>query len=202
MTTDAEGGHDHGTQETEANQRERPAARRWSKHLGPFFGHKLPDEVNVADVRRFVEGLIAAGKSPATARLCVALLGSLYTDLVEREIVAQNVVRALPRAVRRLMKPAGTFAPFLERQDDIRRLYLELPQPFATIYAVGVLPTLSVDLSRPAGDVIEMAAHRAKKGAGEGTVRADLIDEAQTDSISSDNNSPRAHSSAGRAADF
>jgi hypothetical protein len=81
---------------------------RWSKRLGPFFGHKLPDEVNVADVRRFVEGIVAAGLSPATARLCVALLGSLYTDLVERELVAQNVVRALPRAVRRARRLASS----------------------------------------------------------------------------------------------
>lgn len=40
------------------------------------------------------------------------------------------------------MKPDGKFSPFLERQEDIRRLYLALEQPFATMVGVGVMAGL------------------------------------------------------------
>jgi integrase len=120
----------------------RDDASRWKCHLAPAFGSKLPDEVEVADLRRFVEGMILREMKPATIRLCIALFGSLYTDLVERGLAERNVVRALPRAVRRLMKPDGQFSPFLERPEDIRRLFLALEQPFGTMYAVGVLAGL------------------------------------------------------------
>jgi len=120
----------------------RDDASRWKCHLGPFFGRMIPDEVTVADVRRFVETRVAREMSPATIRLCIALLSSLYTDLVERDLAKQNVVRGLPRATRRLMRPDGHFSPFLESQEAIRRVFLALRQPFATLYAVGVLAGL------------------------------------------------------------
>jgi integrase len=129
----------------------RDDASRWKCHLGPYFGRKLPDEVTVADVRRFVETRVALKLRPATIRLCVALLGSFYTDLVERGLADDNIVRRLPRGVRRLTKPDGDFAPFLEREEDVRRLFLALAQPFATVFAVGVLAGL-----RP-GEVLALA---------------------------------------------
>ena len=65
----------------------------------------------------------------------------------------------------------------------------------------AALPTLSVDLSRPGGEVVHMASRRAPGTVGF-TMGSAAVDESQTDSISTDNNSTRAHSSAGRAADF
>jgi len=120
----------------------RDDASRWRCHLGPFFGPMLPDQVGVANVRKFIETRIAKKMSPATIRLCLALLGSLYTDLTERGLAAHNAVRALPRAVRRLTKPDGAFSPFLERQEDIRRIFLALPLSFATMFGLGVLAGL------------------------------------------------------------
>jgi integrase len=120
----------------------RDDASRWRCHLGPFFGRMLADEVTVADIRRFVESRIRLSLSRATIRLCVALLSAFYSDLLERELVPRNVVKAIPRAIRKLIRPDSPFEPFLERQEDIQRVFLALPQPFATMFAVGVLAGL------------------------------------------------------------
>ncbi len=115
---------------------------RWRVHLAPAFGHLLPDEVGVSDIRRHVEGMIAAGKAPATIKLTVALLGALFTDLVESEVVEQNPVRGLPRSLRRLMRPSGAFTAYLKRPEDVRALFLALEEPHASIFAIGALAGL------------------------------------------------------------
>jgi integrase len=119
----------------------RDDASRMRANLLPFFGRQLPDEVTAADVRRFVETKLAAGLSSTTVGHCVRLLGVFFADLVERGIAAVNPVRGLPRATRRLYRNAHDprTTPFLERQEDIAAVYRALEQPFATVFAVGVL---------------------------------------------------------------
>jgi hypothetical protein len=56
---------------------------RWNRHLKPFFGERKPTDVTTADMRAFVEAKLAE-LNPATIRVVVALLSSLYEDLKER----------------------------------------------------------------------------------------------------------------------
>jgi integrase len=145
----------------------RDDASRWRVHLGPFLGHKLPDEVTAADVRRFVEQKTSAGLSTTTAGHCVRLLSTFYTDLVERELARANPIRSVTRSTRRLYKNAHDprCTPFLERQEDIAAVYKALPQPHATIFAVGALAGL-----RP-GEVLALEWGDVDLGAGRITVR-------------------------------
>ena len=52
--------------------------------------------------------------------------------------------RAVPRATRRLYRNAhdSRTTPFLERHEDIRRVFLALEQPHATLFAIGALAGL------------------------------------------------------------
>jgi integrase len=122
----------------------RDDASRMRANLIPFFGYQRPEEVTVADVRRFVETKLAANLSSTTVGHCVRLLSVFFADLVERGLVKVNPVRAVPRATRRLYKNAHDprTTPFLERQEDIAALYRALEQPFATVFAIGVLAGL------------------------------------------------------------
>lgn len=114
---------------------------RWRNHLGPFLGRLQPDEVKAANVRRFVEAKLAAGLSSTTVGHCVRLLSSLFTDLIERDLATANPVRAVPRSTRRLYRNAHDprTTPFLERADDIRRVYLALPRRYGVMFAIGAL---------------------------------------------------------------
>ena len=117
---------------------------RWRKHLCPYFGHLKPLDVNAARIREFIETKRAEGLNPATVRILVALLSALLTDLVERELTPVNPCRSLPRATRRLMRPTHDprTTPFIEKLDDVRRIYLELPEPLNVAYAIGALAGL------------------------------------------------------------
>jgi integrase len=88
--------------------------------------------------------MIVAGMSSTTAGHCVRLLSVFFSDLVERGIAQTHPVRALPRATRRLMRNAHDpkTTPFLEKQEDIARVFLALEQPFATLFAIGVFAGL------------------------------------------------------------
>ena len=61
-------------------------------------------EGDAAQLRAFVEAKLGEGLASGTVRLLVALLSSLYVDLVERGIVAVNPARGLPRSTMRLMR--------------------------------------------------------------------------------------------------
>ena len=116
---------------------------RWNCHLKPVFGGMRPAEVDVAAIRRFVEAKL--GKlSSTTVGHCVRLLSTFFTDLVERGLVPANPVRAVPRATRRLYRNAHDpkDTGFLERTEDIRRLFLALPEPINVAFAVGALAGL------------------------------------------------------------
>ena len=76
--------------------------------------------------------------------ILVALLSALYTDLVERGLALVNPCRGLPRSTMRLMKPTHDprTTPFVEKLDDVRRIYLDLPEPLSVAYAIGALAGL------------------------------------------------------------
>lgn len=117
---------------------------RWKNHVGPFFDHLKPSEVDKARIRQFVDAQLAAELNPGTVRIHVALLSSLFTELVEDGVTQNNPARGLPRSTKRLIKPTydPRTTPFIEKVDDVRRIYLALPEPFNIAYAIGALAGL------------------------------------------------------------
>ncbi len=117
---------------------------RWETHLGPAFGGLRPPELNAATIRRFVEQKLAEGLAPQTVGHCVRLLSTFCADLVERGLVTTNPVATVPRSTRRLMRSNADprTVPFLERADDIRRVFLAMPEPYRVAFAVGALAGL------------------------------------------------------------
>jgi integrase len=119
---------------------------RWDLHLAPVFGRLRPDEVGIAEVRAFVEG--ARGRmAPGSIRVIIALLSSLYEDLIERRVTNRNPCRGLPGSLLRLMRPDHDprTTPFLERLEDVRRVYLALreeEESIAVAFAIGALAGL------------------------------------------------------------
>jgi integrase len=116
---------------------------RWHKHLAPALGHLRPDEVDTAIIRALVEAK-RGELAPATIRVVVAVLSSLYEDLLERGMAARNPARHLPKSLLRLMRsdhdPETT--PFIEQLSDVRRVYLALEEPLSIAYAIGALAGL------------------------------------------------------------
>lgn len=113
---------------------------RWEKHVEPHFGRLRPDEVDTARIRAFVE-LKLGELAPGTIRICIALLSSLFVDLVERRLADKNPCRGLPRSVMRLMRSDhdARTTPFVEKMADVRRIYLALAEPLNIAYALGAL---------------------------------------------------------------
>lgn len=117
---------------------------RWTKHLRPAFGTYRPGEVDAAAIRAFVEAKLFERLSSTSVGHCVRLLSSLYTDLVERGAALVNPVRALPRSTRRLYRNAHDpkTTPYLQRPEDIRAVFLKLPELVGVAFAVGALAGL------------------------------------------------------------
>src|SRR5438105_2168205 len=117
---------------------------RWKKHIEPHFGHLKPTTVDVARIRAFVEVKLAEKLNPATIRIFVALLSAVFVDLTERGLATGNPARGLPKSLMRLIRsthdPKKT--PFIERLDDVRRIFLALPEPLNVAYAIGALAGL------------------------------------------------------------
>ncbi len=116
---------------------------RWKKHMKSMFAEMKPAEINDAVLRRFIESKLDE-LSSSTVRLCIAELSALFTDLVERRLALVHPVRALPRSTRRLIRPAHDpkTTPFVEKLEDVRRIYLALRKPINIAYAVGAMAGL------------------------------------------------------------
>jgi integrase len=117
---------------------------RWRKHLAPHFGHLKAADVDAARIRLFVEAKLREGLENGTVRGHVALLSSLFTDLVEQGFASANPARSLPRTTRRLLKPSHDprTTPFIEKLADVDRIYRALPKPLNVAYAIGALAGL------------------------------------------------------------
>ncbi len=100
--------------------------------------------MDVARIRAFIEVKLAERVNPATIRIFVSLLSAVFTDAVEQGKTPVNPVRSLPRSVRRLFKPTHDprTTPFIEKLEDVRRIYLDLPAPLNVAYAIGALAGL------------------------------------------------------------
>lgn len=116
---------------------------RWRKHIREHFGHLRPNEVDDARIRAFVEGKLGE-LAPGSIRVCVALLSSLFEDLLERRLAPVNPCRRLPRSILRMMRSDHDprTVPFIEKLEDVRRVFLALEEPFNVAYAIGALAGL------------------------------------------------------------
>lgn len=117
---------------------------RWKAHLAPHFGHLRPNDVDHARIRAFAEAKLAEGLASGTVRVCLAILSSLYVDLLERQLARANPARGLPRSLARLVRPSHDprTTPFIERLDDVRRIFLALEEPVSIGYALGAFAGL------------------------------------------------------------
>ncbi|MGA7741054.1 MAG: site-specific integrase [Polyangia bacterium] len=127
----------------ERRQRTHRAAKdcgyRWKLHLSPAFGRMKPHEVDAAKLRRFIEGKLAEGLNPTTVGHCIRQLSTFYADIIEAGHAPSNPVASLPRSTRRLYKSIydTRSTPFLERPEDIRRIYLAMVEPYNIIFIFG-----------------------------------------------------------------
>jgi integrase len=119
-------------------------AWRWKKHLKPLLGHLQPAAVDSALLRHLIEKKLGEKLSPTTVRLLVLEVSGIFSDLVEQGHAEHNPVRLLPKSTRRLIRPAhdSRTTPFVERLDDVRRIYTALPRPTSIAYALGALAGL------------------------------------------------------------
>jgi integrase len=117
---------------------------RWRRDLKPFFGGSKPHEVDAALIRQFIERKLAEGLSSTTVGHLVRELSTFFADVVEMGYVQTNPVAGLPRSTRRLYRNAKDprTTPFLEKLEDVRRVFLALPTPYRVAFAVGALAGL------------------------------------------------------------
>ncbi len=123
-------------------------ANRWKNHLAPLLGGLRPDQVTVAELKAVILALRTKGLSKATTGLCIALVSSLFGELVEDGVAQINPVRLLSKKTRRLhLTPDRDhrMTPFLRERDDIARVFRKLSdrhEGVAWAFIVGALAGL------------------------------------------------------------
>jgi integrase len=155
-------------------------ANRWENHWLPLVGHLHPDGVDVVVLKSAMLALRGKGLSKASVKLCVALLSSLYSDLVEERIAQLNPVRILSKKTRREFLKSDhdpKKVPFIRDPSDITRIYehlLPLNTSVAVAYVIGALAGLrtselrgldwsAIDLNARTITVREQAQRRTGK---------------------------------------
>lgn len=136
---------------------------RWNHHLAPHFGKLRPADVEVATIRAFVEAKLKAGANKDTIRLCIACGSSLFSDLAERPRetgVERNPFLGLPKTLKRLYRSDydSRFTPYVERLDDVRRIFQAMPEPQRVAYAIGAVAGL-----RP-GEILALGWDNIRQG--------------------------------------
>jgi len=121
-------------------------ASRWKVHLKPAFGHLRPCEIDSGKLRAFVETKLGEGLAASTCGHCIRLLSTFFSDVIEGGHATTNPVASLPRSTRRLYQSTydTRSTPFLEKLDDVRRVFLALEEPFNVMFAVGAFAGLRV----------------------------------------------------------
>lgn len=177
---------------------------RWRLHWKPIIGALAPDELSVPQLKRGIEGLRRKGLSKTTVGLCVRLLSSLYSELVEEGQADKNPCALLSKKTRAAhLRPEWDpkKTPFVREPKDIKQIYQFLWERYrgvAYAYALGALAGLrpaearaldcsQVDLNRMLIRVegqAERARGRAARHLSEDGVSAPKDDEAHLVPIS------------------
>jgi len=125
---------------------------RWRKHLEPVIGKYAPDDVDVGMLKKLITAKLADGLSPATVRLLVRLVSTIYSDLVDDGKATRNPAKMLPKASRKLLKPSydPKRTPFIEKRADVGRLFRAL---FDAIPSVGIAYAISALAGLRPGEV-------------------------------------------------
>jgi len=112
--------------------------QRMKKHLIPLFKGKRLDEITTGQVRRLID-IKGRKLSPATVERIIALLSRFFNEMAERDLPVSNPVASLDRTTRRRVHsthdPRDT--PFLTTKEEIRQVYLALPEHIRPVFAVG-----------------------------------------------------------------
>jgi len=120
-------------------------SNRWTNHLKPLVGDLTPNEVGVSVLKTTMAALRTKGLGKATVKLCMALLSSLYSDLVEDGQAKMNPTRMLSKKTRREFLKSDhdpKDVPFIKDPNDIHRVYEGLYKKHTSIaiaYAIGAL---------------------------------------------------------------
>ena len=87
---------------------------------------------------------LGEGLSPATVRLLMRLVSTLYSDLIDDGKATKNPAKMLPKKTRALIRPTydPKKTPFIERKKDIARIYQALPALFSVAFAISALAGL------------------------------------------------------------
>jgi integrase len=119
-------------------------ANRWENHLAPFLGRCSPDDVDVAMLKKIIAVKLADGLSPATVRLLMRLVSTLYSDLIDDGKATKNPARMLPKKSRALIRPTydPKKTPFVEHKKQIAAIYQALPTPYNVAFALSALAGL------------------------------------------------------------
>ena len=121
---------------------------RWKNHLAPLLGGLTPHQVTVAELKVTIATLRGKGLAKSTTGLCIALLSSLFGELVEDGVAQINPVRLLSKKTRRQHLTSDCDrkkTPFLRERADITRVYRKLRdrhEGVARAYIIGALAGL------------------------------------------------------------
>jgi integrase len=117
---------------------------RWRNHLAPSLGRYAPDDVDVGMLKKIVAIKLADGLAPATVRLLMRLVSTLYTDLIDDGKASKNPARMLPKQTRALLRPTydPKRTPFIEHKKDIVKVFTGLPEPTNIAFAISALAGL------------------------------------------------------------
>jgi integrase len=114
---------------------------RWRKHVSAAFGHLRPAEVAADTIGVFVDAKLKEGLVSTTVGHCVRMLSTFMSDVVEdpNNGIAINPVRTVRKATKKKYRVRKVQTPFLEKLDDIRRIYLALSEPYNVMFALGAM---------------------------------------------------------------
>ncbi len=135
-----------------AGRKEMPSwyddCNRWKNHVAPLLGSLRPDQVTVAELKVAIAALRAKGLSKGTTGLCVALVSSLFSELVEDGVAQLNPVRLLSKKTRQRHLTSDRdprLTPFLRERADISRVFNKLTsrhEGVARAFIIGALAGL------------------------------------------------------------
>lgn len=118
---------------------------KWNNHLRGQFGTLRPVEITWQSIANFIRSELACGFSASTIQGCIRTLISFWGHAKRLGLAVGNSPYVdVPFEVKQLLRESydTSATPFLERPEDIRRVFLALPEPTATMFAVGALAGL------------------------------------------------------------